>query len=139
MPESLKNISNIDFDIDEDLDSWLIKYTHETKNYKISYYDNNINCEPMEKTTEITFGYIDKKYKIMGNGQKFEIYKNSRGKIRILARAKEDEYDLQNQENLIQRELNNYDLPEYYALRVITSISYSGWSPLDMITYLETF
>ena len=138
-PSSTKNISDIEFDTDEDQDTWVIKYTHFTKNYRVSYYDTNINDGPIEKTTEITFGYVDGKYKIMGNSQKFEIYKNSRGKIRILARAKEDEYDLQNQENLIKRELNNYDLPEYFALRVISSISYSGWTPLDMITYLDSF
>ena len=138
-PGSTKNIDEFEFDIDEDQDSWLIKYIHFTQNYRINYYDSNVNDEPCSKTTTITFGYIDGKYKITGNGQKFEIYKNSRGKIRILARAKEDEYDLRDQENLIKRELNNCDLPEYFALRVISSISYSGWTPLDMITYLDSF
>ena len=122
-PHDISHISNITFEIDDEAKLWFVTYKYATDVMRL-------------QSVEITFGFANGKYKIFGNGSRFEIYQSSGGNVRILMKSRENEYDLKIHADLIARELNNRDSPEYFALRVISSIAYNEWEPLDMITYL---
>ena len=123
-PTAIFNISNIIIDYNCAEQEWQISYTHTTNAYSQSYYtfeESKSEC-PIDKVTQIRLSGIKKKYKIYGNGGKFNIYTNSLSKIRIIL-CQEEDYELDAHEKFVRDQLNNYDMPEYFALRILTALS----------------
>ena len=128
--DALFNIADLFIEYNSAEQEWQIAYTHTTNAYSQSYYeieDTTGADHFVERTTQIKLYGLRKKYKIIGNSNKFNIYTNSLSKIRITL-CGEEEYELDAHEKLVREQLNNFDMPEYFALRVLAALSFGGWS-----------
>lgn len=135
------NITDITFDIDINTDNnnWSITYTHDTNNYSSSNY-NYLKCNKIvtteQKTTTITFGR-NGGYFIMGNNDKFRVYKNKNKKIRVLNESYESKLDIEDQRMLMDRYIENKDIPEWLAIYVFNCISNNEWEDEHFIIHLS--
>jgi hypothetical protein len=118
---------------DKDKDNKDNEYDKDNEKFKI----NNITIKNKYiKKVNIKLLYYDKKYKIIGNNSRFKIYINSKNVIRIIFKDLDDEYNLEEQIDLVKKLLNNLYIPEYLALQILYSISFNQWDGDDIFNYL---
>ena len=70
-------------------------------------------------------------------GIKYNIYKNSKGDLRIINLDYDLELDMDEQYSLIYRYAYNKNIPECIALRIFLYMIYNKWDDDDMTTYLS--
>lgn len=133
-----KYIDNLCVSIDEN-EVWEISYRHKTDTYSSNNYAlSDEELDEVEDTfneIDIKFGR-DKKYYIKGGPVKFQIYKNSNGVLRIINQDYEMDLDVKEQEHLIDKYCNNFDIVEWFALRVMNYMSKNNWNDNDLTKYI---
>lgn len=119
--------------------NWTIAYkctvTYDENNYNHND-DSEADTEPYIKTFEISFGK-GKRYFINGNQLRFKIYRNSTNKLRILNADYTADLDIDEQEILINSYSYNYNIPEWFAIRILLFMEKNEWSDENLITYLD--
>lgn len=119
--------------------NWTITYscivTYDENNYNHND-DSEADTMPSIKTFELSFGK-GKKYFINGNQQRFKIYRNSTNKLRILNADYTADLDIDEQEILIDSYSFNYNIPEWFAIRILLFMEKNEWSDENLITYLD--
>lgn len=124
--------------------SWSISYDFETDKYDVNDYNYNSDSETeiavKKKRCRITFGKNSNRYFIKGNGirsNRFKIYRNSRGLLRIINHDYNAEIDLTEQKDLLMGYGSNKDLPEWLAVRVFMYIFTHEWSDDSIEAFFE--
>ena len=137
-------ISNIKIDVNPIKNNWIISYKFQSSDYDMTDYlydtikntdDQEYTRVSSEKKSNISFGKNDK-YFIKG-GIKYNIYKNSKGDLRIINLDYDLELDMDEQYSLIYRYAYNKNIPECIALRIFLYMIYNKWDDDDMTTYLS--
>jgi hypothetical protein len=160
--DSFINVSKIKFEYSVQTSLWRLTYLHNTNFYSDENYKLEEDEEEDEEIIKIPNGdNIDKcvtrattvcvqgekkKYDIYtctnstnsSNEQhsNFNIYVNSQGNIRIKL-IDTQVTDLEAHIKYIGAQINNYDMPEYFALRVLTALSYNQWNSEHMCMLLD--
>jgi hypothetical protein len=133
----IANIKNIKFTSTGNY--WVISYkcqvTYDENNYNNSE-DSEVETSPVVKCFEMTFGR-EKRYFINGNQQRFKIYRNSSGKLRILNSDYTADLDIEEQETLLNIYSFNYNIPEWFAIKIFLFMDKNDWSDENLITYLD--
>lgn len=124
-------------------DKWNISYDHSTNNYDENNYnhsyDSDADLEPREKSTHVSFGYNNKLF-LRGKGirmSRFKLYRNSRGKLRIINNDYRFELDTEEQFKLISSYRKNKHVPEWLALNVFLYMCEHQWETENIIMYLS--
>lgn len=137
----LKNMNITDIKISSvEQNTWEIQYLHETKYYTENNYIYNTDSEteetPYVKKTKITFGKTDRYY-LKGTKCKFRIYRNSQNKLRVINADYDLELDMEEQEELLKKYMENIHIPESTALLFFNAIAEHEWSDLDIVCYFS--
>ena len=136
------NVENVVINTNADLQEWRISYTHNTNNYDTVNYlpddddTDGVEAEPAQKTSNISFGKIGKRYFIKG-GIKFNIYRNSVGELRVMNPEYDFDIDMEEHKQLIHRYSENPDIPEACALAVFQYMIDNKWDDSAIINYLS--
>jgi hypothetical protein len=136
---NVKSINILPTNLDNE--DWNITYVHETSNYDLNNYAKEDNHESTDtskdhKVSNISFGKAGKRYYIKG-GIRFNIYRNSKGKLRITNPDYDFDIDMEDHEALIFDYSRNKDIPEAAALSVFLYLSDNRWVDIDLINYLS--
>ena len=119
--------------------NWTISYkclvTYDENNYN-NNEDSEVETNPASRHFDISFGK-EKRYFINGNQPRFKIYRNSSGKLRILNSDYTADLDIEEQESLISSYSFNYDIPEWFAIKIFLFMDKNDWSDENLITYLD--
>lgn len=125
-PQEFTNIYDIDFELDDN---------HVVINY--SHIKNNIQDESKEENTILTkirlYINRDDEFKI-GGSNNYDIYYNSKGVLRIICNTQRD---ISKSKETVILHMNNINIPEYLALRIIYAINYNDWSGDDFMNMLD--
>jgi hypothetical protein len=134
---NIANVKNVSFTSINN--EWTIKYTclvtYDENNYN-NDEDSEIETELQQISFDMSFGK-NKKYFILGNKQRFKIYRNSNNVLRILNSDYTADLDIEEQESLIASYSYNCNIPEWFAIRVLTFMEKNEWSDENLITYLD--
>ena len=133
----IKNIKDITFKVKDSC--WTLSYkclvTYDENNYNNSE-DSEVETNPVSRYFEISFGK-EKRYFISGNRLRFKIYRNSSGKLRILNADYTADLDMEEQETLMNTYSFNYNIPEWFAIKIFLFMDKNDWSDENLITYLD--
>lgn len=140
------NIKYINIQSCAEKQEWCITYTHKTyitneHIYDIDYYlsgDYNETKSLEENVTKISFGKRNK-YFIESNSVKdrFDIYKNGSGEMRIINLEYEFLLDLDEQRKLMEFYSKNYNVPEWFAIAILLFIEKNDWDDEAFINYIS--
>lgn len=138
--ESMTNISNIEIFTDLNKHSWQITYTHTTDKYSNDHYlmesEQSGEIEYITKTTKISFGKSKKYYLNNDNIHKFDIYRNSANKLRVVNVDYALELNGEEQRMLIDSYVINKNIPEWFAISILLHISDNNWTDDSMVLHL---
>ncbi len=135
------NIANLQISVERD--AWSVTYTHKTNHYHRCLYkpDDELDAdestqepeiEYVEKESTVQFGRDKRKYIRADRANRFSLYTNSDDELRIINKDYDVLLDLEQQEVLIHRYSTNYDIPEWFAIRIFLFMEKNKWDDKDI-------
>lgn len=140
--ESL-GITNLRFIPGND-DEWCLTYEHKTEKYNVNNYTNSEESEDedaqdIKKETKVCVGFEKNSYYLHGTSKRrFNIYRhNTTKQIKVKNTLYRMQLDQIEQRELMNKYVDNLDIPEWLAIKVLLHMQDEEWDDKHLILHFD--